>query len=109
MLTELDLLETIEECKAVKRPTASTCQLMASCYTILDHLFPAGSRSADITPVQMYSLSPAPDDGDTRSDFVVAAKAAGMSRLLEVLDEHMECIRALYPKEYDAIIRRLKD
>lgn len=109
MLTERDLLETIEECKAIKRPTASTCQLMASCYTILDHLFPAGSRSADITPVQMYSLSPAPDDGDGGSEFVTNAKAAGMSRLLEVLDEHMECIRALYPKEYDAIIRRLKD
>lgn len=108
MLTERDLLETIEECKAIKRPTASTCQLMASCYTILDHLFPAGSRTADIAPAQMYSLSPAPDDGGTGSEFVVAAKAAGMSRLLEVLDEHMDCIRALYPKEYDAIIRRLK-
>lgn len=109
MLTERDLLETIEECKAVKRPTASTCQLMASCYTILDHLFPASSRPVDNIPVQLYSLSPAPDDGNGGSEFVVAAKAAGMSQLLDVLDEHMDCIRALYPKEYDAIIRRLKD
>lgn len=107
MLTERDLLETIEECKAVRRPTASTCQLLASCYTILDHLFPANSRPADNVPVQLYSLSPAPDD--TGSEFILAAKAAGMSRLLEVLDEHVECIRALYPKEYEAIIRRLKD
>lgn len=109
MLTERDLLETIEECKAARRPTASTCQLLASCYTILDHLFPASSRSVDNVPVQLYSLSPAPDDGDGGSEFEKNAKAAGMSRLLEVLDEHMECIRALYPKEYDAIIRRLKD
>ena len=29
--------------------------------------------------------------------------------LLEVLDEHMECVKALYPKEYAAVIRRLKD
>lgn len=43
MLAERDLLETIEECKAVKRPTAATCQLMASCYTILDHMFPGYS------------------------------------------------------------------
>lgn len=108
MLTQRDLLETIDECKAVRRPTASTCQLMASCYTILDHLFPDNSRSADLAPVQMYSMAPEPmaDDG---SEFVQAGRAAGMSRLLEVLDEHMECIRALYPKEYVAIIRRLNN
>lgn len=108
MLTERDLLETIAECKAVRRPTASTCQLMASCYTILDHLFPDNSRPADPAPVQMYSTAPEPmvDDG---SEFVQAGRAAGMSRLLDVMDEHMECIRALYPKEYAAIMRRLKD
>lgn len=108
MLTERDLLETIAECKAVRRPTASTCQLMASCYTILDHLFPDNSRSADPVPVQMYSMATEPmaDDG---SEFVQAGRAVGMARLLDVMDEHMECIRALYPKEYAAIMRRLKD
>lgn len=109
MLTERDLLETIEECKAARRPTASTCQLLASCYTILDHQFPASSRPVDNIPVQLYSLSPAPDDGGSGSEFAAAARAAGMSRLLEVLDEHMECVKALYPKEYTAVIRRLKD
>ena len=107
MLTERDLLETIEECKAVRRPTASTCQLLASCYTILDHLFPASSRPVDNIPVQLYSLSPAPDDGG--SEFAQAAKNAGMERLVSVLEEHIDCIRTLYPKEYEAIIRRLKD
>lgn len=108
MLTERDLLETIEECKAVRRPTASTCQLMASCYTILDHLFPASSRSADPAPVQMYSMSPEPV-GTGGSEFVQASREAGMPRLLEVLDEHMECIKTLYPKEYAAVMRLLKD
>lgn len=103
MLTERDLLETIEECRAAK-PTASTCQLMASCYTILDHLFPETSRSA-APPVQMYSTVPAPSG----SEFVQAAMEAGIDRTLEVLDEHMECIRAIYPKEYAAIMRMLKD
>lgn len=102
MLTERDLLETIEECRAAK-PTASTCQLMASCYTILDHLFPDTSRSVD-PPVQMYSMASAPD-----SEFVQAAISAGMDRTLEVLNEHMECIRALYPKEYTAVLRMLSE
>lgn len=108
MLTERDLLETIAECRAVRRPTASTCQLMASCYTILDHLFPESSLSADPVPVQMYSMAPEPVETGG-SDFVQAARAAGMPRLLEVLDEHMTCIRALYPTEYAAIMRRLEN
>lgn len=108
MLTERDLLETIEECKAVKRPTASTCQLMASCYTILDHLYPESSRPADVAPMQLYSTAPEPVD--TRgSEFVQAGMAAGLQRLLDVLDEHMDCVKAIYPKEYKAIMRRLED
>lgn len=107
MLTERDLLETIEECRMVKRPTASTCQLMASCYTILDHLFPESSRSADIAPVQLYSMAPEPVETGG-SEFVQAARSAGMTRLLDVMDEHMDCIRALYPKEYETIMRRLE-
>lgn len=108
MLTERDLLETIEECKAVRRPTASTCQLMASCYTILDHLFPDAPRSVDPAPVQMYSMSSEPVETGG-SEFVRAARKAGMPRLLAVLDEHMDCVRALYPREYTAIIQRLQD
>lgn len=104
MVTERDLLETIEECRAVRNPSASTCQLMASCYTILDHLYPESSRP--VVP-QMYSNAPMPDDSG--SEFVRVAKNAGLSKLLDVLDEHMDCIQALYPKEYAAIIRRLKD
>lgn len=102
MLTERDLLETIEECRVAK-PTAATCKLMASCYIILDHLFPETSRSVD-PPAQMYSMAAAPE-----SEFVQAAIAAGMERTLEVLDEHMECIQALYPKEYRAVLRMLSE
>ena len=108
MITERDVLETIEECKAVRRPTASTCQLMASCYTILDHLFPDAPRSADPAPVQMYSMSQEPVDTGG-SEFVQTARKAGISRLLDVLDEHMDCIQAMYPKEYAAILRRLRE
>lgn len=108
MLTERDLLETIEECRAMRKPTASACQLMAACYTILDHLLPESSRPANPAPVQMYSMAPEPIDTGG-SEFVQAARKAGISRLLDVLDEHMDCVRALYPKEYAAIMRRLED
>lgn len=108
MLTERDLLETIEECRTMRKPTASACQLMAACYTILDHLLPESSRPANPAPVQMYSMSPEPVDTGG-SEFVRAARKAGMPRLLDVLDEHMDCVRALYPREYTAIIQRLQN
>lgn len=108
MLTERDLRETIEECKAVRQPTASTCQLMASCYTILDHLFPESSRSAELPTSPLYSMAPEPVETGG-SEFAQAAREAGMSRLLDVLDEHMDCVRAIYPKEYDAVMRRLRE
>lgn len=108
MLTERDLRETIEECKTVRQPTASTCQLMASCYTILDHLFPESSRSSELPTPLLYSMAPEPVETGG-SEFAQAAREAGMSRLLDVLDEHMDCVRAIYPKEYDAVIRRLRE
>lgn len=104
MLTERDLLETIEECRAVKKPTATTVQLMASCYTIIDHLRHTESRSAG-NPPAMYSYAAE----SNLSDFTQAAKKAGLEKTLNVLDEHMDCVKSIYPKEYAAILRRLRD
>lgn len=104
MLTERDLLETIEECKAVKKPTSTTVQLMASCYTILDHLRHTESRSIDVPPA-MYSYAAE----SNISDFAQAVKNAGLEKTLDVLNEHMDCVKTLYPKEYAAILRRLRD
>lgn len=46
---------------------------------------------------------------DSDSEFIQAARSAGIDRTLEVLDKHMECIRALYPKEYSEILRMLAE
>jgi len=44
-----------------------------------------------------------------QSDFVEAAREADFELLLDVLDEHMDAIHALYPKEYAAVLRKLKE
>lgn len=102
MLTERELLETIEECRT-SRPTASTCQLMASCYTILDHLFPAETTHAEAPKTQQRE----PTAETAQSEFAKAARNAGAERLINVMDKHMECVRALYPKEYNAVMQML--
>ena len=44
-----------------------------------------------------------------RSDFLAACDGLPINAVLDVLDEHMEAISVLYPKEYAAIIDRLND
>lgn len=41
------------------------------------------------------------------SPFLEACEGLPMEKVLLIIDEHMEAIRVLYPKEYDAILRRL--
>ena len=43
------------------------------------------------------------------SEFLNAAYNAPLDGVLAIIDEHMECINAIYPKEYRAIINRIKD
>ena len=44
-----------------------------------------------------------------RSQFLAACDGVLMEDALNILDEHMEAIKVLYPKEYQAIVERLED
>ena len=44
-----------------------------------------------------------------QSEFVEAASAAPFGGLMEVLDEHMNAIKLVYPKEYELVIRKIKN
>lgn len=50
-----------------------------------------------------YSFSDAP-----QSDFLKAVAEAPLDRVLSVLDEHMEAVKILYPKEYEVVVNRIK-
>lgn len=42
------------------------------------------------------------------SDFLAASVGAPITDLMKVLDEHMEAIRVLYPKEYESVVSKIK-
>lgn len=69
------------------------CSKLAILYTIRDHL----SHDEKIAE---YSYA--------GSEFLNAFTKAPRELALEVLDEHMEAIKLLHPKEYSAIISKLK-
>lgn len=69
-----------------------TCARLADLYSVRDHFRPVYSR---------YSYS--------QSEFLQTCAGAPIDAVLAVIDEHMQCINALYPKEYAAVIRKIKE
>lgn len=43
------------------------------------------------------------------SEFAQAISGAPIDEALEILDEHFDAIKLIYPKEYEAIIRRINN
>ena len=82
---EIDKLEQAET-------NYQNCSKLAVLYTIKDHF--KSKKTAG------YSYS--------ASEFLLAVNEAPLDEALKVIDEHMEAIKLLYPKEYSAVIRKLK-
>ena len=85
ILAEIERLEQGET-------TYANCTKLAVLYTIKEHLtnrIPAYSHAS--------------------SEFLLAVSDAPIDKVLNIMDEHMECIKLLYPKEYTSIIRKIKN
>lgn len=87
----------IDEIEATHDTTYRTCQRLSWLYTVRDHLLPQQHDQ------RTQSLS--------GSEFLELSSGVPYPALMKVLDEHLEAIRLLYPKSYDALmdkIRRLR-
>lgn len=66
-------------------------QRLALLYTVRDHL-PQTTGEVDIGT----------------DEFTLACCGVNINSLINVLDEHMQVIHAVYPKEYSALIKKIK-
>ncbi len=89
--------EIQEEINRLEQSEASydTCFKLASLYVIRDRF---GIKEKMIAE---YSFS--------RSEFMQAVSDAPADGVLEVIDEHMEVLKILHTKEYNAIINKIKN
>ena len=55
-----------------------------------------------VTYAAAYSAAAEP-----QSDFVAAASSVPFGGLMQVLDEHMNAIKLVYPKEYELVMRKI--
>lgn len=84
---EIDRLE-------VSQTNYENCSKLSILYIIRDHMAKPKSLIAEY-------------DNPT-SEFLAVVGGAPISDVLLIIDEHMECMKLLYPKEYSAIINRIK-
>ena len=99
MPSKEELLEAIKEIQS-KEPTYANCEKLATFYTILRYLY-------------------SEDDGQSHSDgrfaamngseFRKAIAGKDIEKVVEVLDEHMDMIQLLFPKEYKKLISILME
>lgn len=78
------------------------CEKLSCLYIVRDHIENHPQRETLSVPHETVSQVGG-------SEFLDACYGTDTTELLYVLDEHMEVIRALYPKEYYAIIKKIKE
>ena len=102
MPTKEELLEAIRECQE-KELTYNTCEKLATFYTLLNYLYPTEDRGysflneKDIFPIY------------NGSEFKKAIAGKDIEKVVDVLDEHMNVVKILYPKEYKAVIQMIME
>lgn len=85
------------------KTTYSALERLSVLYAVRDRL-----RAGD-DPVQIekqysgYSFAAEP-----MSEFLEVATRAPVEGVLKVLDEHLTAVQAIYPKEYEAVMRMLR-
>lgn len=83
-----------------KDTTYAVCERLAWLYIVRDHLTAGNVRTAaEIEKTALYE----------GSEFLQAASGKPIDQVLQIVNEHMEAIKIIYPKEYAAIVQRLNE
>lgn len=89
----------------------AVCEKLACLYTVRDGL-QNGREPERASNIEEYSYSASNPRqivaDELQTEFAQAAYSVPIDVFISVMDDHMEAIRAIYPKEYSAIVERLK-
>lgn len=71
-----------------------------------DILYVKSTDGAGFPTIRRFSFTPVPD-GDVSSQYVTRVEFDRES-LMRVLDEHMDCVRTVCLKEYEAVLSKIR-
>lgn len=77
--------------------TYAACEKLAQLYVVRDHLV-----GQDVAVPQVRALDVPPE-----SEFLSHISGKDQDSVWRVIDEHMQAVQALYPKEYAAVLKRI--
>lgn len=106
----VEINEHIRKLKCEETNWQSVEKLAALC-TVRNELSEVESRenipAPQPEPVSQMEYSTRPQE--PKSEFVEAASAVPFSGLMEVLDRHMSAIKIAYPKEYELVMKKIRN
>lgn len=99
-------LDEIEE-QIARREMGDTswanCQALAILYTILDHHGKVTAVQKEVAPAEREKTGALGE-----SEFLQAASGVDVEKLMSVIDEHMQAVKIVFPKEYESVISRIR-
>lgn len=90
-----EIEETIDVFMTTHDTTFYTCSKLADMFIVMDHL--KASKEADLTTQETHG-----------SEFLEACSGVPYPALMRVLDEHMSALRVVQPREYEALMGRIR-
>ena len=111
MITQHDLQEAIEACRGKLNPNRDDALLLAACYTIQQHLYPADVQDSG----RGYSMAGPPasgavdgvgDYGD--SEFLRSVSGRDPAAMWRVMDDLMDTIKVVNPRVYAGVMRKIE-
>lgn len=113
MIDLREINETIDQLRR-KGDTIQAAEQLALLYITRDYIQReerGREERSELQKMSAYSQAAAPDMivVEPKSEFLSACNGAPMGEVFAILDAHMETIQVLYPKEYEAIVARIKE
>lgn len=117
MIDLREIEETIEQLKR-EGSTVAQAQKLALLYIARDHMLEEDAKTAPVIPAASYAAAPpdladdapvVPDYTEDASEFLQACAGRDVRDVLGVVDQHMEAIRIVYPKQYAIILQMLAE
>lgn len=84
--------------------TYANVEKLSMLYQVLNNAPDRSESSEKYSPEPKYSYTQASD-----SEFIQAIMNAPIDGVINVIDEHLEAVRILYPKEYRAVLRKIRE
>ena len=95
-MISLEVIEReINELENKRDTTYNVCERLSWLYIVRDHLMP--SAGTDNTQFMVGS------------EFLEAASGVSYPALMKILDEHMAALAVVNPKQYQAVLQRIRE